>query len=237
MTEPNSLDQKVIIYDDTCPLCNAYTGAFVRTGLLSAEGRQCFSTASPEVMAALDLDRSRHEIPLYDRVTGKTLYGMDSLFFILGNRWAWLKPLFGNGVFRAIIYQFYQLITYNRRIIAGSMPSTEGFDCAPDFNMRYRSLYIVLALLISGLLASAFGASLLMTTVFCAVAALLGVFFVSQKMDFLGHWATVGLLAQGILLPLHLLPLPNNVWVGLYILAFGFFFARRMRLLWAIAQK
>ena len=39
----------------------------------------------------------------------------------------------------------YQIITYNRRIIAGSSAPANGFDCAPDFNAFYRWLYIGLA--------------------------------------------------------------------------------------------
>jgi predicted DCC family thiol-disulfide oxidoreductase YuxK len=140
-----TLENKVIIYDDVCPLCKAYTNGFVQLGWLMPQNRLGFSQAPPELLARIDLDRARHEIPLHDRLTAETLYGKDALFFILGEALPLLKPLFRWRLFRAIVFGFYQLITYNRRIIAGSPKPQVGFDCAPDFNLFYRCLYIMIA--------------------------------------------------------------------------------------------
>lgn len=64
------LENKVIVYDDSCPMCKIYTYWFVAVGLLKQENRVGFATASPEITANIDMDRGRHEIPLYDRATG-----------------------------------------------------------------------------------------------------------------------------------------------------------------------
>ncbi|MFC4231059.1 hypothetical protein ACFOW1_04100 [Parasediminibacterium paludis] len=45
---------KVMVYDDNCPLCNAYTSAFVKMGLLEANGRKAFSQVSDSIMCKLD---------------------------------------------------------------------------------------------------------------------------------------------------------------------------------------
>ena len=113
-------------------------------GFLKPENRIGFASASPEITSHVDLDRGRHEIPLYDRSTHETIYGLAALTFILGSRWTWLKPVFKSLVFYWIFHPLYEIITYNRRVIAGCKHCC-GFDCAPDLNRFYRSVYLGLA--------------------------------------------------------------------------------------------
>jgi predicted DCC family thiol-disulfide oxidoreductase YuxK len=140
------LSGKTIIYDDNCPMCAAYTGAFVKFGLLEQDGRLGFEDLSQDMSCQLDLNRARHEIPLLDRESGEVTYGKEALFMILGTRWPILKPLFRFAPFRMMIHLLYQLITYNRRVIVGSKGPSTGFDCAPDFHLGWRWIYITLAL-------------------------------------------------------------------------------------------
>lgn len=225
------MEDKVIIYDDSCPLCKAYTSAFVKAGLLNAEGRQSFSTVEPELLENLDINRSRHEIPLYDKKTGETIYGMDSLFFILGSRWAWMKPIFKNKAFRAVIYQLYQIITFNRRIIAGSRKPKEGFDCAPDFNLKYRLIYIGIAISISILLMLGLGTTVLLGNLACFGLGLGVMLFIDKKVDFIGHWATVMLITELYLLPFHFFTPPVRLLIVTTAVLFGLLLARRVSIL------
>ena len=43
------LEDKVIVYDDSCPMCKIYTYWFVAVGLLKQENRVGFATASQEL--------------------------------------------------------------------------------------------------------------------------------------------------------------------------------------------
>lgn len=211
------LENKVIVYDDVCPMCNAYTAGFVRLGWL--KHRTGFADAAPELLQKIDLDRARHEIPLLDTQTGEVTYGINALFLILGERMPFFKPLFQNRLFRAAIYQLYQLITYNRRIIAGSAAPKTGFDCAPDVNLFYRWLYIGLA---------ATGATFLLWQNFSldnlAIKVLLpllgfslaAVFFTKKILDFIGHWTTIA-LASALLISL--LPQIMAFQIGIVALA------------------
>lgn len=223
------LDNKVIIYDDVCPLCKAYTGGFVRFGLL--QQRMGFAAASPELLQKIDLDRARHEIPLHDLGSGETLYGLDALFLILGARFPVLRPLFRFRPFRASLYFLYQIITYNRRVIAGSRAPAEGFDCAPDVNRFYRWLYIGLAggggiLLLKNQMAAS--TPVLWVTVAAHGAMLVAVFFVRKRLDFVGHWATI-LLANALLLSV--LPAVWFVQAGVLLLV-GWMWVRRWVVVW-----
>ena len=112
------LENKVIVYDDSCPMCKIYTWWFVAMGLLKPENRVGFATASPEITSNIDLDRSRHEIPLYDRATGNTIYGLKAMTHILASRWEWLSPIFESRPFWWTFHPIYEIITYNRRVIA-----------------------------------------------------------------------------------------------------------------------
>ncbi|MBL7803432.1 MAG: hypothetical protein JNL02_06835 [Saprospiraceae bacterium] len=224
------MEDQVMVYDDVCPLCKAYTAGFVRFGWLQHRGG--FSEVSPEILSRIDLDRARHEIPLHDTRTGTTLYGLDALFLILGNRFPVFRPLFRFGPFRAVVRQLYQIITYNRRIIAGSRPPAQGFDCAPDFNLFYRWLYIGLAFAGSSaiLLPQALsGSGLVLATTGIHSALLAGILFAKRKMDFLGHWATL-MLANALLislLPTHpvaqvfALAVSLGMWINRRKLLFG----------------
>ena len=195
-----TLDNKVIVYDDNCPLCQAYTAGFVKAGWLKE--RRGFATVGPELLAKIDFDRARHEIPLLDTKTGEVTYGLSALFLIFGERMPIFKPLFRSRWFRPMLYPLYQIITYNRRIIAGSGSPKTGCDCAPDVNLFYRWLYIALAVLGGTALSFPFwqdsrmaGSAFIITH----LALLLAVMFVPKRLDFVGQWATVFLATSFVL--------------------------------------
>ncbi|AEE48563.1 hypothetical protein [Haliscomenobacter hydrossis] len=197
MKSSKKLDSKIIIYDDVCPLCKAYTSGFVQAGWLRPENRIGFAEAPPELIGRIDVDRARHEIPLYDKITGETLYGKEALFFILGEAIPVFKPLFRLRLFRAMVFGFYQIITYNRRIIANSRPPANGFDCAPDFNSFYRWLYIGIMVFFASLLfyqtAPILDLSITILTLLTGIAIISGCFIerFSVQTDYFGHLATV----------------------------------------------
>ncbi len=197
MGNSKNLDSKVIIYDDVCPLCKAYTSGFVQAGWLRPENRIGFAEAPTALIERIDIDRARHEIPLYDRVTGETLYGKEALFFILGSAIPIFRPLFRMRFFRAFIFCLYQIITYNRRIIANSRPPAKGFDCAPDFNAFYRWLYIGLMGMGAGFLfysaAPNFDLFLSILVSLIGIAVILGCLIpaISVQTSYFGHLATV----------------------------------------------
>lgn len=143
--------QKTILYDDNCPLCCWYTDAFVQTGLLEAEGRQSFTDIELETLTEqLDLARSKDEIPLLDDQGGATLYGIDSLLYLLGQRWPWMPKVAGLTPIDWFLRRLYKLISYNRRVIVAKPTPANAFDCSPQFNYFYRYVYLAMALMVGG---------------------------------------------------------------------------------------
>ena len=212
------LEHKVILYDDSCPMCKAYTQGFVQMGILTAEHRVGLAHAAPNYTTHLDLNRARHEIPLLDTQTGEVTYGMDALFTLIGYRFPVFMPLFRLPRFRALVYGLYQIVTYNRRVIAGCAPPRDGFNCAPDFNRPVRLRYLRIALSAWIILLSGATLAALLSRQTALAAALIGggtiqAFRLNRTRRTRCAWDKAGGLATnnllfGLLLTPSLLPLP-----------------------------
>ncbi len=227
--------QKTILYDDNCPLCCWYTDAFVQTGLLTPQGRQSFTDVPLEDLESrLDLARSKDEIPLLDDYGGPTLYGIDSLLYLLGQRWAWMPKIARFAPINWFLRRLYKLISYNRRVIVAKETPAGAFDCSPQFNYFYRYVYILLTLLVgaSGLLAYGLTSGtlyLLGLIILFLLFPLLKIKEYPTRVNYLGVMFTP-LIPMGMLLWLTaFFPLVSNVFVGLAILVTSWMWYRRLR--------
>ncbi len=201
---------KVILYDDTCPLCCWYTAKFVRHGLLQEENRRAFSQLKEsDLSAPVDWERSRDEIPLLDLGGGTTLYGIDSLGYLLGRKLPFVPRCLRVAPIRWFFTQLYRLVSYNRRVIVGkSAAPVVGIDCAPHFNAFYRYLYIALALGVGGTGLALFSALYLPLWAGCSLLAALLLLFSraywlsgETAADYAGSLATAVLVGGVLALP------------------------------------
>ena len=185
------LAEKVILYDDSCPLCQLYTEGFVRLGVLPRAGRVAFGQAPkqcPEIFGRLDIERGRVAIPLINRTTGEILYGLDALFLLIGHKAAWLRPVLHQRWLKATIWPLYRLLSYNRRQIAGCEPPTTLFDCRPARHLGWRTAWLSIAL--TGWLVSVTAHALAPVLAIVALQLLGGLFVVRCGWDALGSFAT-----------------------------------------------
>lgn len=137
---------KILVYDDDCPLCVAYTGVFVKTGLLTPKGRQSFTAASPELLHTINWQRSKNEIPLLDPATKQVLYGIDALLEILGQKCSCIKTIGHIKPVNLLLKKAYNFISYNRKVIVAIKTSPVKIDCTPSFNLFYRILFMLVFL-------------------------------------------------------------------------------------------
>lgn len=139
------VEDKALIYDSNCPMCCWYTDKFVQTGTLEKDGRISFDELTTTQAACIDWQRGRHEIPLLDKKSGKVMYGLDGLTYILSARWPFFAPVLQHPFGKKLVKPLYQFISYNRRIIvphgAAAMPK---YDCAPDFSPGWRLALILI---------------------------------------------------------------------------------------------
>jgi predicted DCC family thiol-disulfide oxidoreductase YuxK len=242
---------KVIIYDDSCPLCTWYTGVFTRAGFLDKNGRTSFCAIEPELLNMIDKKRSRNEIPLINRESGEVLYGVDALLDVLGRKIAIIKTIGNLKAINWLTRKLYKLISYNRRVIVAGENKACAFDCTPDFNLRYRSAFIFLSLLFNTTLLIPLQEHVFANSVFsntnplqlqlahfALVVSNLGIAIHLNKktaFEYLGQVTMLALVAMLLTIPLIILnhwaswPVLNNITLAL-ILAFTVKeYFRRMR--------
>ncbi|RYY50136.1 MAG: hypothetical protein EOO06_05025 [Chitinophagaceae bacterium] len=135
---------KTLIYDNGCPLCAGYTAAFVKTGLLQAEGRKNFDEVPPALLRILDQGRMHNEIPLIDTVTGKTWYGIDALLELMAARIPVISKMGAVPLINSLLKKIYNLISFNRKLIVAN--DVRGYDCSPGFSLKYRAIFLLLGL-------------------------------------------------------------------------------------------
>lgn len=210
-----TLNDHVILYDQDCPLCNAYTSAFVKTGMLDHNGRQPFSQASTQVSGLIDHKRASDEIALINLKTGSVNYGVDSLFKILAHRYPVLQLLFSSPLFRAFISKVYFFISYNRKVIAPGKTFEAPGSCTPSFNLAYRWAYLIFAWVVTSLVLANYVSRLLPlipASSFAREFVICGGQIVFQgivllaitrrkTMHYLGNMMTVSLIGALLLLP------------------------------------
>lgn len=137
---------KIIIYDNSCPLCAAYTNAFIKTGLIDKDGRKDFSTIDPALLNRIDQKRCSNEIPVIDTSTSQVWYGIDALLEILHQKYPFIKKIGSKAPVKWMLEKVYKLISYNRRVIVAAASKPGNFDCTPDFNSTYRLLFMLIFL-------------------------------------------------------------------------------------------
>src|SRR5687768_10026750 len=133
---------RILIYDDNCPLCTWYTGLFVKYGFLPEGGRRPFSTLDPALLNSIDFTKGKNEIPLLDTPSGKVIYGIDALLEILGQKFPFIKKAGSLRPVNWMLRKVYKLISYNRKVIVANRCGPGTIDCSPEFNDRYRILFM-----------------------------------------------------------------------------------------------
>lgn len=243
-----TLHNHVILYDADCPMCNLYTKAFVKTGMLDSNGRIPFSPT--ELPQQVDVKRACDEIALVNCATHEVTYGIDSLFKILAHRFTFLNSLFKLSIFRAALSQLYAFISFNRKVIAPAAQTTS--SCTPSFNLSYRIAYLIFSWVLTSLILTSFATHLpIPATSFGREFLICGgqllfqgsvVWFTNRNraFDYLGNMMTVSLIGGLMLLPmlaihsLHAIPsFAFLVWFAIVVALMLFMHMHRVKLLQA----
>ncbi|MFN8287314.1 MAG: DCC1-like thiol-disulfide oxidoreductase family protein [Chitinophagales bacterium] len=186
-----TLHNKVIIYDDSCPLCQVYTKAFIKVQVLNTNGRISFQQADAALLSKLNLNRARHEIPLVDTQTGEILYGLDSLTLIVANILPFTKSFITKTWFKTLLRPLYKFISYNRGVIVNAKQPAQGFSCSPDFSAGWRLALIALGMFYTAACIFAFAHYTRVADVFTLYIWVFGYFLLLQAANLIGHKTVV----------------------------------------------
>ena len=146
------MKNKILVYDDNCPLCIWYSGLFVKYGFLDPGGRKPFSSLDNNLLSKIDFDKSRNEIPLLDVSTNKVLYGIDALLEILDQKIPFAKTTGNFAPLKWLLKKLYKLISFNRKVIVAKKCGPGSIDCAPDINYTYRFMFMAICLVFNTLM-------------------------------------------------------------------------------------
>jgi hypothetical protein len=155
-----TLHNYLILYDAECPMCNLYTHAFTKVGMLDPNGRAPYQEVLAPVNASnvsspssltpscslIDRQRAVNEIALIDTRTGEVRYGIDSLLKIIGHSIPLLRPLFEWRPFNWTMRKAYAFISYNRKVI---IPASLTSTLQPSFSLKYRIAWLLFTIAIA----------------------------------------------------------------------------------------
>ena len=145
-----TLEHQTLLYDQDCPLCQAYTSGFIKTGMLDKNGKKPFAEISEEESHYIDIERAANEIALIDTQNKTTLYGIDSLLKVIGNSFPLIETIGKAKPVYLALRKLYSFISYNRKaIIPGPNATNTKLKCEPAFHFGYRFLYILFALVMT----------------------------------------------------------------------------------------
>ncbi len=210
------LEHNILIYDCDCPMCNLYSAAFVKTGMLDPNGRMPYDQMTESIRHTIDNDRSRNEIALVDTAQNKVIYGLDSLLLILGHNFPLVRTLFRFPPLYWVMKKIYSFISYNRKVIAPAKELNAPGSCTPDYNVPYRIAFVLLgSLFVAWILHLYFvnlpflknSEHLFVTEWMIALGQLLvqGILIMfirkDRLLDYLGHNITISLIGALLLLP------------------------------------
>ncbi|MFD1255784.1 DUF393 domain-containing protein [Mucilaginibacter terrae] len=213
-----TLKNHIILYDAECPMCQFYTKAFTKSGMLDAKGRASYQNMPQEACLLVDRQRAVNEIALVNTPTGEVSYGIDSLFKVFGNALPLLKPLLGFGPFVWIMRKVYAFISYNRRIIIPAVHEQEN-SIQPTFRLSYRLLYLFFTWLIVSVILTNYAGHLTPLVplgnayreyLICGGQILFQGLIISwyapaKRWNYLGNMMTISLAGSLLLLPVLLL--------------------------------
>lgn len=240
------LSNHTLVYDNECPMCDLYTGGFIKAGMLDENGRVMYGCA--KVPASFDNERARNEIALVDYETGTVTYGIDSLLKVLGHSYPLLQKISGFWPVKQFLKVLYSFISYNRKVIAPPNEFEKRGSCTPSYHVGYRIAYILFAWLIASLVLTAYAARLTpfipQTTfsrefIICGGQILFQLVFVrfmtrDRLMHYIGNMMTVSLIGALLLLPILIV---GNVFTLTQPLIYAIWFALVVTFMLAIHWK
>ena len=132
----------ILIFDDNCPLCTWYSRLFVRFHLLPASGRVAFTQVPDSLFEQIDLSKAKNQIPLIDNDTKRVYYGIDAMVEVLSQKFPIIRTICKWSLVNWFLRRLYKLISYNRKIIVAKKCGRGQFDCSPEFNFTYRTIFL-----------------------------------------------------------------------------------------------
>lgn len=247
-----TLQNQTLLYDKDCPLCNVYTSGFIKAKLLDSNGRKAYCDLNTEDYNFVDLKRATNEIALIDTKNKTVIYGIDSMLKVIGNAIPLVEKIGTIKPIKFCLKKLYAFISYNRKVIIPSKADTsQTLQCVPDFNYKYRYIYMLFATVVTSIVLFKFSktiGSIPESNFFreCLIAlgqiGFQGLFLsklkTQKQLTYIGNLMTISLMGSLILMPVLIINsffrLPETAlltWFGLTVSIMLYEHIRRIKLL------
>lgn len=247
-----TLQNQTLLYDKDCPLCNVYTSGFIKAKLLDNNGRKAYCELKSEDYDYVDLKRATNEIALVDTKNKTVIYGIDSMLKVIGNAIPLIEKIGNIKPVKFCLKKLYSFISYNRKVIIPSKVNQNNkLQCVPDFNYKYRYIYMLFATLVTSIVLFKFSKtiSIIPNSNFLREGLIAlgqigfqGLFISKLKfqkqLTYFGNLMTISLMGSLILIPILIInsfiSLPEIVllsWFGLTVSLMLFEHIRRIKIL------
>jgi len=242
-----------LFLDTDCPMCKLYGICFVKLKWVDSHTLTSYQKTIHQYAEKVNANKARNEIALHNQTTGKTVYGIKAFIKIFSENNRLLKLLLSFAPLQWLLYKLYSFITYNRKVIYPAAINNTENSCSPDFNLRYRSLYLILIAFITGFILNKFTFNLYLSLniphtwwveyLVCfgqiiwqgSIAHLITK---NKSMNYLGNMSTVSLIGGILILPFLILnhfillsPLIMLAYFGIIVTLMLIEHIRRCRLL------
>lgn len=211
-----TLQNQTLLYDQDCPLCQVYTTGFIKAKMLDNNGRKSYSELTENEQLFVDVQRASNEIALIDNKNKTVLYGIDSLLKVIGYSFPIIEKIGNIKLIKFFLKKLYSFVSYNRKVIVpNTVDKNAKLHCVPDFNYKYRMLFIGFASVITTLVL--YNYSLLIPSIpkasitrelLIAIGQIVFQSLFLLKLDkktilnYIGNLMTVSLIGSLLLLPL-----------------------------------
>lgn len=147
-----TLQNQTLLYDEDCPLCQVYTTGFIKAKMLDENGRKSYCQLNENEQTFVDVNRASNEIALIDNQNQTVLYGIDSLLKVIGFSFPFIEKIGNIKPVKFFLKKLYSFVSYNRKVIIPSKINKDAkLQCIPNFNYKYRFLFIGFAAIITTL--------------------------------------------------------------------------------------
>lgn len=242
-----TLKNHTLIYDNECPMCEMYSKGFTKYGMLDENGREAFTEISVRNKDLVDFHRAKNEIALVDHDKNRVVYGLDSLLLIIGSSFPLLERIARIQPLYWFFKKVYSFVSYNRKQIIPSKKDNTEQSCVPDFNLKYRLIYIAFVMFFSAYALSLYSGKLggnvtpnfLRELAVCLGQVLWQTLFLQRYLkdkiwDYLGNMMTVSLIGTLLLIPalfVNITPFFHFIYFGIVVIIMFLEHLRRCRIL------
>ena len=241
-----TLANHLLLFDAECPVCDAYSRALVKKGIITNDGRKAYQdNLNTETCPLVDRQRAVNEIALVNLQTGEVSYGAESILRLYAVQYPILKELLTLQPLMWLLNKLYAFISLNRRVILP--PTKQLFGLQPALKIHYRIAYLVITWFITAAILTKYT---LLLTDFIPVGGSLREYFIcggqfifqgivisfiakQKRWDYLGNMMTIsftGALLLGLMLILA--PLIGHhqiVYLGYFMAVAGLMFLEHIR--------